>query len=404
VDICPLLMENQIQHYPWGAKNSQAFIPKLLGIPAVPDLPYAELWMGAHSKAPSMIQMNHEKTGLDQVIQQFPEKMLGKSVYHRFGPTLPFLLKVLSAAQALSIQVHPDKDQAKQLHDQHPEQYPDDNHKPEIAVALDGLTALIGFRPFHQIQLMIEETPELLNFIRPYYDSIFRVDHHPNTARSYFQAMINLAEHESELNQALISLENRLRLKNTECNDHEQLFLELRNIYPSADIGLFALFFLNLIRLKPGQGIFLEAGIPHAYIHGNIIECMANSDNVVRAGLTEKYRDIDTLSKIVRMNQEPIPIIEPEPDQSISIYSTPVSEFQLIRIEQKSGSILQQDTRNKSEILLVISGAFQISWRSRQKNKSRVIQQGQSVFLPAALRLYQLKAIEESLLFQSAIP
>jgi mannose-6-phosphate isomerase len=141
-------MQNPIQNYDWGTRNKEAYIPQLLGIDAKPDTPYGELWLGAHPKAPSMVWVDGELTPLDQWISAHPIEVLGKAVARKFNGQLPFLLKVLSAGEALSIQAHPNKAQAKILHATDPLHYPDDNHKPEIAIALDSLTALVGIKPY----------------------------------------------------------------------------------------------------------------------------------------------------------------------------------------------------------------------------------------------------------------
>ena len=131
----PYKLFNKVQNYDWGTKNEDAFIPKFLGVKPEKDLPYGELWIGAHPKAPSEIEIEGIKYSLNWVIDNFPEEVLGKDVANIFGGKLPFLLKVLSAAQALSIQLHPNKKQAEILHAKDPINYPDDNHKPEIAIA-----------------------------------------------------------------------------------------------------------------------------------------------------------------------------------------------------------------------------------------------------------------------------
>ena len=141
----PFKLISKIQYYDWGTKNAAAFIPSFLGIPAEKDRPYAELWIGAHPTAPSEILLNGQPVPLDKAIESAPREILGEDVARRFGGKLPFLLKVLSAGAPLSIQTHPNKEQAHRLHAKDPAHYPDDNHKPEIAIALDGLTAIAGF-------------------------------------------------------------------------------------------------------------------------------------------------------------------------------------------------------------------------------------------------------------------
>ena len=161
----PYNLFNKVQNYDWGTKNEDAFIPKFLGIEAVKDLPYAELWIGAHPKAPSEIEIEGIKYPLNSVIDNFPLEVLGIRVSKKYNGKLPFLLKVLSAARALSIQLHPNKHQAEVLHAKDPKNYPDDNHKPEIAIALDSLNAIAGFRPADQIKEIFIKCPELKDFI-----------------------------------------------------------------------------------------------------------------------------------------------------------------------------------------------------------------------------------------------
>ena len=161
----PYLLENKIQQYAWGARGKKAFIPQLLGMETKLNEPYAELWIGIHPNAPSEIKMGDSLFSLTEFIQNHPVEILGQSVSSAFSGTLPFLLKVLSAGEALSIQAHPSKEQARHLHAQDPEHYPDDNHKPEIAIALDSLTALAGFKRFIELQQTLLTYPELSEFI-----------------------------------------------------------------------------------------------------------------------------------------------------------------------------------------------------------------------------------------------
>lgn len=136
----PYLLKNKVQHYKWGAIGTMAYIPQLLGEKAESDKPYAELWIGAHPSFSSEIVIDEVAFPLYDIIQKFPKEILGEYVLNNYSKNLPFLFKVLSAAEALSIQAHPNKQQAISLYARDPEHYPDDNHKPEIAIALDELT------------------------------------------------------------------------------------------------------------------------------------------------------------------------------------------------------------------------------------------------------------------------
>jgi len=161
----PYMLENTIQHYEWGSRGKNAFIPQLLNIKTEKDKPYAELWMGAHPKASSKIIVDVKEIDLAEVIREYPIETLGRKTVKKFSNTLPFLFKVLSANEALSIQAHPSKRQAISLHKKDPIIYPDSNQKLEIAIALDSLTALVGFKPFNQIMQTLKKYPQIHHFI-----------------------------------------------------------------------------------------------------------------------------------------------------------------------------------------------------------------------------------------------
>ena len=160
----PYKLVNHVQNYEWGMKGKSAFIPKLLGFEAE-EKPYAEVWIGSHPKLSSQILLDGKATNLETIIEKCPKEILGEKVAKKFGDKLPFLLKILSANQALSIQTHPNKTQAIDLYKNDPNNYPDDNHKPEIAIALDFLNALVGFRPLNEIEFNFNLFPQLINFV-----------------------------------------------------------------------------------------------------------------------------------------------------------------------------------------------------------------------------------------------
>ncbi|MBN1780732.1 mannose-6-phosphate isomerase, class I [bacterium] len=398
----PCVLENQIQHYPWGQKGKDAYIPNLLRIRPEKDLPYAELWMGAHERAPSRFRINGSYIKLNEAIQRYPLEILGKKTIRVFGKSLPYLFKVLSAEHALSIQVHPDKKQAEKLHQRDPENYPDDNHKPEIAIALGPFTAIAGFRPVDQLRKMLQNTPEIHHFITKY----IQENGSKNGAwlKPHFQTlMLSSNLHTEDLDRAIRSLFHRLSASGKILTEHEALFIELHRRFTGPDIGLLSLFFLNMIHLKAGQGIFLDAGIPHAYIRGNIIECMANSDNVVRAGLTGKFQDIRTLSEIVRYDSRTISVIDAAADTPIFTYAAPVSEFQVHRILLPPSQVMDRHTNDRVCILICIEGAFEIRW-TNHANETRVLsfRQGDSVLIPAFLEHYDLCSKTGARIFEAA--
>ena len=401
----PYLLANQIQPYAWGTRGQDAFIPRLLGIAAESDKPYAELWMGAHPSAPSQVVIDGVPISLRQLIALHPREILGEAVAERFSGELPFLFKVLSTAEALSIQAHPTEAQARLLHARDPEHYPDDNHKPELAVALDSLTALVGFKPFPDVLRTLEQYPELTNFIgAEVVDGAKDARETPpqeqqSRLRALYETLVERSvAHTDELVAATGRLAKRLVARTA--REEERLFLEMREKYSGADVGLFTIFLLNLLHLKAGQGLFIKAGIPHAYLKGNIVECMANSDNVVRAGLTPKFKDVETLVDILTYEMGPPSIIEGDAGAAEITYQTPADEFQVGRLRMQPGQERADSTGGGPQILLVTAGEVIIRW----KGGEATFQRGQSVLLPAFLGGFGLKAPASAELFRVQVP
>jgi len=286
-----LKLTNTVQHYAWGSKTA---LTTLYGIPNPANQPMAELWMGAHPNGSSIVEDSRGYTrSLQEVIAEEATMLLGEAVATRFGE-LPFLFKVLCAGQPLSIQVHPNR-QAAQVgfakentagipRNAAVRNYKDANHKPELVYALTPFVALNGFRDFTQIANLLlplaDAHPAIVDFLaQPQAD----------TLRLLFTAL--LAMEGDKKAHALA------RLKALMADSQGEPWDTLSNIatyYPD-DCGLFSLLLLNLIKLMPGEAMFLFAETPHAYLEGVGLEIMANSDNVLRAGLTEKYIDIPEL-------------------------------------------------------------------------------------------------------------
>ena len=401
----PYPLINRIQPYAWGARGQDAFIPRLLGIEPQQDTPYAELWMGAHPNAPSQVVVDGEQVSLRQLIARYPREILGEAVAERFSGELPFLFKVLSTAEALSIQAHPTKEQARSLHAQDPEHYPDDNHKPELAVALDSLTALVGFKPFPDVLWTLEQYPELADFIgAEVVDGTKDArEAPPQEQQAFLRALYatliaRSVAHAGELAAATGRLAERLNTGAAQ--EEDRLFLDLRQKYSGADAGLFTIFLLNLVHLEAGQGLFIKADIPHAYLKGNIVECMANSDNVVRAGLTPKFKDVETLVDILTYEMGPPPIIEGDANAAEIVYQTPVDEFQVSRLRMQPGQERAELTGGGPQIMLITAGDVLIGWEGGEAAFGR----GQSVLLPAFLGGFGLKATASSELFRVQVP
>lgn len=402
------LLKNKIQNYEWGAKGSDAIIPKLLGFQAEKGKPYAELWIGAHTKAPSSVILPEGKEiPLDKLIETFPEDILGRDAAKKFEGKLPFLLKVLSASEALSIQAHPDKIKAGILHKKDPENYPDDNHKPEIAIALDNLKALVGFKPLNKFLNAIESYESLKEFIgnKIFDDTLDKTasDIHGegSTVRIlYEEIMKKSVSKPQELKRAVEKVKEEILKKEAgQRTEEENLFLELEHQY-GTDVGLFSVFLFNLVELKEGEGIFLNAGIPHAYLKGNIIECMANSDNVVRAGLTPKFKDIDSLIEILSYDLTPAEIINSSSSENEeNTYRVPIDEFEITRWKFKSGS-LRELSNNSLSILLVVEGNISLEINGAGYS----FKKGDSIMIPALVEQLKINFSSNSLVFRASVP
>jgi mannose-6-phosphate isomerase len=402
----PYLLVNQIQSYAWGARGESAFIPRLLGVAPQADTPYAELWMGTHPNAPSWVVVDAAQVPLPQLLAEYPCEILGERVAKQFSGNLPFLFKVLSTVESLSIQAHPDKEQARRLHARDPSHYPDDNHKPELAVALDSLTAVMGFKPYPAILETLDMYPELGDFVgNEIIDRAKSAQVTPQRQkallRELYTALIERSSaHKEKLVKATRRLVERLETSADDLREEEQRFLELYEKYSGADAGLFTMLLLNLVHLEKGQGVFIDAGIPHAYLKGNIVECMANSDNVVRAGLTPKFKDVETLAEILTYEMGPPPIIEADANAAEVVYQTPVCEFQVSRLRIEPGQERATLTGNAPQILLITQGDVHIGWESGEAEYRR----GQSVLAPASLEAYALVARESAELFKTTVP
>ncbi|KAF8798466.1 RmlC-like cupin [Phlegmacium glaucopus] len=278
--------------------------------------------MGTHPTSPSLVLSSHRV--LSEHLAGHPQ-LIGKPVIEKFNAgdgNLPFLFKVLSIEKALSIQTHPDKQTAEILHARRPDIYKDPNYKPEMALAITPFQALCSFGPLPETAYYLNNTPELKALIPPpVMNDFLSISGSSNpTGQAEKTALKNLftslmTANESTVHDQLEVLVKRYQSQATESDDDDdivQLVLRLNEQF-TGDIGLFCPFVLNYVRLDPGQAIFLGAGEPHAYISGECIECMANSDNVMRAGLTPKLRDIPNLISNLTYTASPSKhVVEPK--------------------------------------------------------------------------------------------
>jgi mannose-6-phosphate isomerase len=324
-----LALDGVIRDYAWGSPTA---IPQLLGLD--PDgRPAAELWFGDHPGDPSVVPALG--TTLDAVIAADPNAALGRDAIERFGPRLPFLLKVLAAEQALSIQVHPDLEQARAgfaaedaagiPHDAPERNYRDPNHKPELICALTPFDALCGFRPVVRTldlldALDIAELGFLAELLRG-----------PDALRAAFTALLTHADP----GRLVSALTARLDAK-----DARLAGVRMAAVSFPGDVGIVLALLLNHVRLRPGEAIFLGAGNVHAYLRGTGVEIMASSDNVLRCGLTPKHIDVAELLTITDFTELADPRCPVDTDDFVTRFLTPVADFalQVIDLDAYKGS------------------------------------------------------------------
>ncbi|MFI5976578.1 mannose-6-phosphate isomerase, class I [Streptomyces sp. NPDC051452] len=361
-------LDNTIRPYAWGSRTA---IPHLLGVEPTGE-PQAEMWMGAHPGAPS----RSERGTLVEVIDADPERELGARAVARFGPRLPFLLKILAAGAPLSLQVHPDLEQAKAGYadeerrgipvDAPHRNYRDANHKPELICALTEFDGLCGFRDPLKAAGLLDGLG--VDSLKPYVDLLHA---RPEDAalREVLTAILTadpreMAHTVSETAVACARLGG----------DHAP-YADIAHHYPG-DPGVIAAMLLNHVRLQPGEALFLGAGIPHAYLSGLGVEIMANSDNVLRCGLTPKHVDVPELLRIVRFEAADPGVLRPEAGaDGEEVYETPIDEFRLSRFALPEGGGAHDVTRDAPQILLCTAGSIRAG--------DHELSPGRSVFVPA---------------------
>lgn len=404
----PYLLKNKIQNYTWGTKGKKAFIPKLVGLDPQLNKPYAELWMGAHPSAPSDILIGRTWVPLNKLIEDFPHEILGRAMGAQAASIkFPFLLKVLSIAEPLSIQAHPDRFRAQLLHGQDPIHYPDENHKTELAIALDRLTAFVGFKGYDQLVDTLEKYPELRVLTQDQNPKDWTgidasVEKSEALLRVICNSLIHISLQEGYLADLITGIKKRIN-KSGARNETEDIFLRLTNKYPG-DVGLLFLFLLNFVQVQKGEAIFIGPGVPHTYINGNIVECMSASDNVVRAGLTPKYKDLKTLANIISYAPHDIYVSTHPINPFETVYDTSAKEFRISLIKIYKNNIMDSSPEDSPEILLVTKGNIQIRWREKNRVKQQQFHQGNSILIPAFLNSYTLVAQTASNIFKAKVP
>ncbi|KAK5191423.1 Mannose-6-phosphate isomerase [Exophiala xenobiotica] len=415
--------------YDWGKKGKDSAAARYAA--ATPsdtfsiqeDKPYAELWMGTHPSLPSK-DLTTGRSLVDLVADN--QALMGSDISSKYHNKLPFLFKVLSINKALSIQAHPNKKLAGELHAKDPKNYPDDNHKPEMTLAITPFEGLCGFRPLKEIAHFLSTIPPLRSLVGEEASSSLEkvsssssasVDESKTALKTAFSTLmksdrsvvadkskdlLSLAESGNITPGPSVNTSDELCELVTRCNSQ----------FPQ-DIGLFVLFFLNFVKLSPGQAMYLKADDIHAYISGDIIECMASSDNVIRAGFTPKFQDVNTLTDILTYDHDPPeqqllkPVDYPYVTLNQTAYSSgsdsllydpPIEEFSVVRtVLKKDGAKATFEAIAGPSIIICTSGSGKISVGP----KTEEIKEGWVYFVGATAEIVLESDSEEIVTFRA---
>lgn len=390
-------LEGALRPYPWG---SHTLIAQLRGEPSPSPQPQAELWFGAHPAAPATVNGQ----GLDDAIAADPAAALGKRVQDAHGDQLPFLVKLLAAAAPLSIQAHPSLEQAKEGFERENAEgielnspnrnYKDPNHKPELIVALTEFRALAGFRPVPDTAAFFAElsSPELDR-----YATLLPTDGEGDL-RALFTTLISLPHQPRvELIESVKRAAAELVDKRTAPEwmvEAAEVYLELNQTYPG-DVGVLAALLLNVLTLAPGEAAFLRAGQLHAYLSGLGVEVMANSDNVLRGGLTTKHVDVPELVKVLDFSTLENPRAEAAPSHGGVEFQLPVDSFAVRMHALDDGDTLAVDEDGPA-IVLCTAGEVRGA-------DGFVLTQGNGAWVPASEAATEITAAGKSQVFVATV-
>ncbi|KAL8161122.1 hypothetical protein V2J09_012611 [Rumex salicifolius] len=447
-----------VQSYNWGRIGPDTAVAKLYaansGVAVDPLKPYAEFWMGTHESGPSFVvkkrtillnpresqpsdedvrsaigdlngdghakslestldekavlkvngdgDCGFETETLKSWIQKNPS-VLGDRVLEKWGCDLPFLFKVLSVAKPLSIQAHPDKVLAEELHKLHPNIYKDGNHKPEMAIALTEFEALYGFLEIKEFKDALQRFPEIECMVDKR-DKFLEIDDNDDESikdavKSLFRGIMSASQ--DLVSQVLSKMKSRLNLiSKDELTPKEQLVLRLEEEYPE-DVGVIAAYFMNYVKLKPGQALYLGANELHAYLSGDCFECMATSDNVVRAGLTPKQREVETLCSMLTYNMGVATTLEGiAVNEYTKRYCPPFEEFEVDQCNLPEGKSSTFAMTPGPSIFVVVEGNGKMT--TNDHNEEETVSMGDVLFASAMVEV-SIKASSEMKLYRAGV-
>lgn len=389
----PKPLKAAVQQYAWGLSSEVSLVSALgtsnHGSPVGDQSqPYAELWMGTHPNGPALISGDdNQPLPLADYIKQHRElggaciaKHSGSARTGGVDGGLPYLLKVLSVNTALSIQAHPDRTLAAKLHADRPTIYKDPNHKPELICALEHFVGMCGFREASEISGYLTSVPELRALVGEEAAAAY-LESASSDASGALEALFGVLMRckPEPVAAQLDALVARLTAegKTPECSvDADAMALYLVGQYPG-DIGTWCVYFLNIAVLEPGQALYLGANLPHAYVKGQGVEIMACSDNVVRAGLTPKLRDVDTLCAMLEYRGEPAAVLDGTViNDNVKCYAGTADDFKLFRVDLPAGGSTEVPASPGAQIVMGISGEATTNGESQ-------VAKGSVLFVPA---------------------
>ena len=367
----PLILHNPVRAYAWG---SRTVIPELLGIPPTGE-PQAELWIGAHPGAPSIVDVDGLRLTLAELIEKDPEGMLGPATLMRFGPRLPYLLKILAIDQPLSIQAHPTVEQAELGFaaeeaagvpiDAPHRLYRDRMHKPEMIVALSDVTALLGFRQPDQAADLVAglDVPDLRDDV----GTLRNAGLEPVVRRWLLMP-------DNEVAPRVAAVVEAATRSGTEFGD---LIVRLGERYPG-DRGALLALLMHYEQLHRGEAVFIPAGVPHCYLGGAAVETQANSDNTLRGGLTPKHVDTAELARVLRYEPDGgLRVLPQRVGPRHAVFAPPVEEFRLAELALTDVPVTLG--ADEPRIVLVTAGFAQASTGAG----TVPIPKGRAAFVPA---------------------
>jgi mannose-6-phosphate isomerase len=387
------------RHYEWGGKT---FIPQLMQLDNVNGKPFAEYWMGAHPSAPALVETTEGKLALDQIIQDNQIQYLGARTAEQFG-SLPYLFKILDVEKMLSIQVHPSKENAEKgfnkedlvgvpINASH-RNYKDQNHKPEVMVALSDFWLLHGFMPENELQERLKSIAPLQGLLPIFgrddyaglYSYMMRLDQ--AAADTILKPLLEIAIKEVDVGKV------------DKAHPHWWASKYYGGILPTSNIdkGILSIYILNIVNVPKYHGVFQGAGLLHAYLEGQNIELMANSDNVLRGGLTPKHIDIEELLQHIYFEPTYPSILTGDSINANELqFPCPVPDFGLTKIQLSIGETYTNET-DSFEMFLVMQGNVKINGIDLQPGELAGVMAG------ATYQILQV-GLEQAVLFKSFVP